>query len=95
MNTEGHILVDSFHIDGNELDGLTNKEAFVLGAEWYTFRIDLRSGAAEIKSSVHVRNVDRLLALAKSYHYSSQTEKRDDKRTIITAKKIPPLRLVE
>jgi hypothetical protein len=57
-------LVNRFHIDDGELNGLTPEDAFVLGVEWEMVRQELLHEKGEFSRPVHVRNLDRLLKLA-------------------------------
>ncbi len=61
---EEYILFDSFEIDDGELDGQTNKDAFVLGVEWAKFRERLTTESAEFSETVHAANTTRVRNLA-------------------------------
>lgn len=57
-------LVDSFGIDGNELDGLTPQECFVLGVEWQMTAAQADQPYA-FSRPIHLENRDRIEALLK------------------------------
>lgn len=61
-------LVDSFHIDHGELDGLSPQECFVLGVEWSAaYALVLSDGEPTQERLIHHRNAERLTALCEKY----------------------------
>lgn len=59
-------LVADFHIDDNELEGITPEEAFVLGAEFCHVYEQLRWGLP-FSQLIHTRNTGRVCDLCDEY----------------------------
>ncbi len=55
-------LVDSFGIDGGELDGISPDLAFCLGVEWCIVRHQAIDTSA-FSALIHTENKDRILAM--------------------------------
>lgn len=54
--------IESFGVDGGELDGLTPAECFVLGVEWQKVAT-LADGQAGFECPIHSANQDRVKAI--------------------------------
>jgi len=74
-------LIDSFHIDKNELESLTKQECFVLGVEWQRI-LEITESGNQYKGLVHIENVVRLAKMltkrGKKFEFSPVYMKLDD-----------------
>lgn len=61
-NTADWGMVESFHIDNGELDGLSLHQAFVLGVEWQMVYEKLQSGKG-FRQAIRAENEQRICAL--------------------------------
>lgn len=52
-----------FGIDDGELEGVPARDAFVLGAEFAMFFVALQADPAEFTLPIHLKNIERCLAL--------------------------------
>jgi len=61
-----YLLEAPFHIDDGELDGVTARDAFVLGAEFAMLYAALAKDAKEFAINIHRKNAERCVALCDS-----------------------------
>ena len=53
-------LIQKFHVDDGELDGLAPQLIFVLGVEFGSFQSELQRNSEPFRESVHVENSKRI-----------------------------------
>ena len=62
-------MLQSFHVDNGELDGLSPQDCFTLGVEWQMIYQHTLDGVIKIEQMVHSTNEDRLTAMLESANY--------------------------
>lgn len=63
MSNDGNSgLIESFHIDDGELDGLTPQECFVLGYELASICAEAEHSDGELSKLIHAENLERIKA---------------------------------
>lgn len=78
---------ESFEIDDGELEGISQEECFVLGAEFMQRLQEIKEGKQELRFPIHNNNTNRIGNTAKRFGYEIQTTKVDEDWTDFAARK--------